>query len=150
MWAGSERWVFLGLIVFFAALAYLARRGRDAREEEGAMADEARFCHACGRQIEARSSFCVHCGAAQSPASLTPVARAGAPIAPLPRRSKLAAAMLAFFLGGIGLHRFYLGRPLSGVVYLLLCWTGIPLLLGFIEALVLLTMSEERFAALYP
>ena len=65
-------------------------------------------------------------------------------------RSKLAAALLALFLGGLGLHRFYLGRPLSGVVYLVFCWTFVPALIGLVEGLWLLTISERRFAAIYP
>lgn len=33
------------------------------------------------------------------------------------RRSGVVAAMLWLFLGGIGAHRFYLGKPGIGVVY---------------------------------
>ena len=41
-------------------------------------------------------------------------------------KNKTVAILLAFFLGGIGVHKFYLGNAMLGVVYLLLCWTGIP------------------------
>jgi predicted Zn finger-like uncharacterized protein len=36
-------------------------------------------------------------------------------------RSKTTAALLALFLGSLGIHRFYLGYTLLGVVQLLLC-----------------------------
>ena len=37
---------------------------------------------------------------------------------PVPPRSKLAAALLAFFLGWLGIHNFYLGRTVMGVTQL--------------------------------
>ncbi len=35
------------------------------------------------------------------------------------RRSMLMAYLLWGFLGVFGIHRFYLGRPISGVIWLL-------------------------------
>lgn len=71
-------------------------------------------------------------------------------IAPDNYRSKTTAALLAFFLGHFGIQRFYLGRPVSGFVLLCLCWTGIPSLWGFIESILLFTMSENTFRFKYP
>ena len=34
-------------------------------------------------------------------------------------KSKLTAILLCFFLGGLGIHRFYLGYTLIGVIQLL-------------------------------
>ena len=64
---------------------------------------------------------------------------------PEPRsdRSKTFAAMLAIFLGGIGLHKFYLGKSLQGAVYLVFCWTFVPAEIGFFEGIGLLLMSER-------
>ena len=62
------------------------------------------------------------------------------------RYNKLAAALLALFLGGFGIHKFYLGNSKSGIWYLLFCWTGIPEIIGFIEGIQYLIMSEEEFA----
>lgn len=40
------------------------------------------------------------------------------------RRSLLMAYLLWFFLGYLGIHRFYLGRPISGVIWFLTLGLG--------------------------
>ena len=65
-------------------------------------------------------------------------------------RNKTLAALLAFFLGHFGIQRFYLGRPVSGVLLLLFVWTGIPSIWGVIECILLLLMSEQEFQQRYP
>jgi len=45
------------------------------------------------------------------------------------KKSLLVAYLLWAFLGYVGAHRFYLGRPLSGFIMLLL--SGVTLLLAF-------------------
>lgn len=63
--------------------------------------------------------------------------------------NKLVAALLAIILGGLGIHKFYLHKPVQGVLYILFCWTGLPMLIGFIEGLVYLSMSDYTFAWRY-
>lgn len=60
-------------------------------------------------------------------------------------KSKTTAAILAIFLGGIGVHRFYLNQSGLGILYLLFCWTFIPLVVSLIDFIWLLTMDENRF-----
>ena len=62
-----------------------------------------------------------------------------------PVKSKTAAGVLALLLGGIGIHKFYLGKVGMGIVYILFCWTGIPAILGLIEGIVYLCSSDENF-----
>jgi len=50
------------------------------------------------------------------------------------RRDEVAGVLLALFLGGIGMHHFYMRRTGLGILYLCLCWTPIPWFLGFVEA----------------
>ena len=59
--------------------------------------------------------------------------------------NKLVAALLAILLGGLGIHKFYLHKPVQGIFYILICWTGLPMLIGFIEGIVYLCMSEVNF-----
>ena len=64
-------------------------------------------------------------------------------------KSRTTAAILAFFFGWIGVHRFYLGQTGMGFVYLLFFWTGIPAIVALVDMIVFLTTSEERFDAKY-
>jgi len=64
-------------------------------------------------------------------------------------KSQSVAALLAAFVGGLGIHRFYLSRPISGIFYILFCWTGIPGLIAFVETLVYAFMSPENWARKY-
>ena len=64
-------------------------------------------------------------------------------------KNKTLAAFLAFFLGYIGVHKFYLGETFAGVLYLLFFWTMIPGVIAFFEFIGLLVMSEQSFDAKY-
>lgn len=68
-------------------------------------------------------------------------------------RNKLVATLLAFFLGVLGIHRFYLGRTGSGIVMLVLTCTIIGILITSVWALVdcirYLVMTDRDFARRY-
>lgn len=63
-------------------------------------------------------------------------------------KSRMVAALLALFLGPYGVHHFYLGSVLSGVITICLC-LGCLGLTSFIEAIMLFMMSDEDFDAKY-
>jgi TM2 domain-containing membrane protein YozV len=67
--------------------------------------------------------------------------------APGPGKSRILAIVLALLLGGLGIHKFYLGKVAQGILYILFVWTGIPSFIAWIEALVYLTRSNEEWAA---
>ncbi len=60
-------------------------------------------------------------------------------------KSNVAAGILGIFLGGLGIHKFYMGKVGMGILYLLFCWTMIPGIVGFIEGIIYLCESEEQF-----
>jgi TM2 domain-containing membrane protein YozV len=53
---------------------------------------------------------------------------------PSTQRDELVGVLLAVLLGSFGAHHFYLRRTGLGVLYLVFFWTGIPAILGIIEA----------------
>ncbi|MEH2136258.1 NINE protein [Nostoc sp.] len=63
------------------------------------------------------------------------------------RKSRSIAAVLAFSgtLTISGLHKFYLGQPLWGILYVLLSWTPIPKVASAIEGVWYLAQDEEAF-----
>jgi TM2 domain-containing membrane protein YozV len=69
---------------------------------------------------------------------------------PTTNKSKIVAALLAFFLGVLGVHRFYLGRTGSGIVMLVLTITVIGTLItmpwSWIDTIRYLVMSDRDFA----
>lgn len=64
-------------------------------------------------------------------------------------RSKIIAAILAVIFGGAGIHKFYLGKVGQGIIYIIFSWTFIPLVIGVIEGLIYLLMSEQEFNKKY-
>lgn len=63
------------------------------------------------------------------------------------RKNRTIAVILAFAgtLTISGLHKFYLGQPLWGILYVLLSWTPIPKIASAIEGVWYLTQEEETF-----
>lgn len=63
-------------------------------------------------------------------------------------KNKKIAALLAFS-GTVtpftGFHKFYLGQPVWGIFYLLLCWTPIPKVASAIEAVWYLLQDKDEF-----
>ena len=68
-------------------------------------------------------------------------------------RNRYIAALLAFFIGTLGVHRFYLGRTGSGIVMLVLSCTVVGLVAtvpwAFIDMIRILVMSDRDFARRY-
>ena len=62
---------------------------------------------------------------------------------------KTIAAILAIFLGGFGIHKFYQGNMKVGVIYLCLIWTTIPALLGLVEGILMLLADDAEYTAKY-
>ncbi len=88
------------------------------------------YCDACAMAMNSRP--------VPVPATTTPSGR-----------NKIAAGLFGILLGGLGVHKFYLGQVGLGILYLVFFWTCIPAIIGLIEGIVYLTMSDEEFAAKY-
>jgi len=97
-----------------------------------------KYCRDCGSVIALRAEICPKCGVRQA----EPPRTEG-------HKSKVSAGLFALLLGGIGIHKFYLGRPVQGILYILFCWTFIPAIVALVEGIVYLSMSDEQFAQKY-
>ncbi|MFW6052641.1 MAG: NINE protein [Desulfosalsimonas sp.] len=98
------------------------------------MAGSMVFCRGCGKEIHEDARTCPHCGAPQRAAAQG--------------KNKVVAGLLALFLGGLGIHRFYLGQW-WGIFYLLFVWTFIPSFVSLVEGIVFLVTSDEVWEQKY-
>jgi TM2 domain-containing membrane protein YozV len=63
---------------------------------------------------------------------------------------KIPAGILGILLGGLGIHKFYLGYTKEGVIQILLCLAcGIGAVIGLIEGIIYLTKSDADFVKIY-
>ncbi|AHB72568.1 hypothetical protein P262_p1087 (plasmid) [Cronobacter malonaticus] len=92
------------------------------------------FCRGCGKEIHESARACPQCGATQFTGG---------------NKNRISAALLAFFLGGFGAHKFYLGKIGQGLLYLIFCWTFIPSIIAFVEFIIYLCDTDENFARKY-
>ena len=62
-------------------------------------------------------------------------------------KKRQTAALLAFFLGWLGVHRYYLGQPGIGIFYFFtnFIYFGLGFFFGIIDALAFMFMSDEEF-----
>ena len=90
------------------------------------------YCRYCGTAIGRLDNLCPACNAEQN----------------LKPRNQIVAGLLALFLGGLGMHRFYLGQW-WGIFYLLLSWTSLPMLVALVEAISFLATDKDDWKERY-
>ena len=90
------------------------------------------FCPKCGAPVEDAATFCPKCGTSLQAQPASPLD------SKVPSDGRwLIALLLCFFLGCLGIHRFYVGKTGSGIAMLLTCGgCGIWALVDFIMILV--------------
>ena len=86
-------------------------------------------CRGCGKEIHKSTHRCPACGASQLTGRY---------------KNKAIAGVLAIFLGGLGIHRFYLGQW-WGLFYILFWITGLPSLISIIEGIVFLATNQQSW-----
>lgn len=105
-------------------------------------------CRECGKKVSDQSQSCVSCGYPLNPFAFdSKTSGRDNTYHQKPTKSKGVAAFLALFLGGIGAHKFYLEQPFMGLIYLCFCWTLVPAIIGVLESLVYMFMSQKEFVA---
>lgn len=114
-----------------------SEEGPEVLDAESPGPDE-EFCTSCGAVIKKEAEICPECGVRHKVTQQSTT-----------DKSRLSAALLALFLGGLGIHHFYLGNNKRGLLYLLFFWTLIPAIIAFFEAIIWLMKSDEEFARKY-
>lgn len=64
-------------------------------------------------------------------------------------KDKNIAGILALFMGGLGIHRFYLGQTGLGIFYLIFCWFPVMWVVGLIDAIAFFSMDQTAFDKKY-
>ena len=101
------------------------------------MSVESVFCTACGEQMSGEAAACPKCG---HPNKSRAVVITGS------SKSRITAGVLALLVGGLGVHKFYLGKVGLGIVYLLFFWTFVPAIIAFVEGIIYLVQDDQTFA----
>ena len=66
------------------------------------------------------------------------------------KQKKLVAGILGILLGGLGIHKFYLGYITAGIIQLVLSFfCGIGGIIGLIEGIIYLVKSDDEFESVY-
>ena len=110
------------------------------------------FCSTCGQEMNQGSVICPRCGTifSQYSGGGTGAQAPYGAAAPMGNKSELCAGLLGIFLGGWGVHNFYLGYTKKAVIQLLLGTVGIAAccigptvssIWGLVEGIMILTGS---------
>jgi TM2 domain-containing membrane protein YozV len=96
-----------------------------------------RFCQNCGQETDPKAELCARCGVRLAPLT-----------APETAKSRVAAGVLGIVLGGLGVHRFYLGYVGIGIaqIAVTLVTCGLGWVWGFIEGILILTGTINKDA----
>ena len=95
-----------------------------------------RFCYNCGAETNPNAAICTSCGVAIKPA-----------INESEQKSKIVAGLLGLFLGGLGIHNFYLGYTGKAIAQIVLSFCfGVGAIWGFIEGIMILCGAINKDA----
>lgn len=105
-----------------------------------------KFCTNCGNELNENIKFCTNCGQEiNKEIKETVVNTTNNPL-----KSKIAAGLLGIFLGGLGVHNFYLGYTNKAVAQLLItilscgALSMVSSIWGLIEGIMILTGSINQ------
>jgi TM2 domain-containing membrane protein YozV len=108
---------------------------------------ENKHCQGCGTATQPNQAMCTQCGVALAFRQSATESK------------KIAAGVLALLLNGLGIHKFYLGYTMEGVIMLLVTVAGgiatcgataaIMAVVGTVEGIIYLTKTDADFERTY-
>lgn len=101
------------------------------------MDNQAVVCIKCGVSKETGNKYCFNCGTSTNPEANVCINCGVAlqrPVISGEQKSKIAAGLLGIFLGGFGIHNFYLGFTKRGIIQVLSSTVGGILTCGIATA----------------
>lgn len=142
------------------------------------------FCGNCGNPLKEGAAFCSACGTAAPQIDVQPapdphvasaaagdaapnggsvaaqstvVQQASSAVPAVDSKSKVAAGLLAIFLGALGIHKFYLGYTTAGIIMLVVSLVGgiivvgplVMGIIGIVEGIIYLTKTDQQFYEIY-
>ena len=99
-----------------------------------------KYCHSCGELLRKNADACSRCGSQQTVSGSTSQSDGS---------GQTIAGILAIFLGGFGIHKFYQGNMKIGMLYLLFCWTVVPAVIGLGEGILILLADSNEYEREY-
>lgn len=114
------------------AVPVAARKSRDEK-----------YCTECAQAINARAVICPKCGVEQPTGNARDME--------LQDSKRIPAGIFALLLGGIGVHKFYLGYTGAGIIQILItiCTCGAGHIIPLIEGIIYLCKSDPDFVRTY-
>lgn len=79
----------------------------------------AKFCSSCGKEVNDNAVICVNCGCSLENRSNNVNINVNNSVGGTSPKSRLVTFLLCTFLGALGVHRFYVGKIGTGVLWLL-------------------------------
>lgn len=94
-----------------------------------------KYCPNCGKELHEGAEVCLKCGKLVNGKAYKQTISG--------QKSRLIAGLLGIFLGGWGIHNFYLGNSNKGVTQIIvtIITCGVGALWGFIEGILILAGS---------
>jgi len=67
-----------------------------------------------------------------------------------PESKRTLLGILAILLGGIGVHKFMMGKTTPGIIHIVLFFcVGLSTIIGLIEGIIYLTKTDAEFEEIY-
>ncbi len=119
------------------------------------------YCRNCGEQVDPNAKVCIKCGCETvkgkaycnncgetTDENAAICSKCGIALKNLGDKSKMIAGLLGIFLGGFGVHRFYLGYTGIGIIQILVTFVtcGIGSVWGLIEGILILVGNMDKDA----